>query len=134
MNRFLNAAALLVFCVAAASPVHAAGALAVAEPAGISYHKKTAAEADQTAIRECESVDSAPVSTRKLCKVVSSFENQCAAVALDPEAGTPGAGWGVATTLADARREALRRCEATAGAKRQGECRVTAEGCDGKAK
>ncbi len=143
MHHLLKAAALLGLCLATASPALSAGALAVAEPAdivkdgyaaGISYQKKTAAEADDTAVRECESVESAPLSTRKLCKVVRSFENQCAAVALDPEAGTPGAGWGVANSLADARREALVRCEATAGEKRKGECRVTAEGCDGKAK
>ena len=125
------------------SPTFAAGAVAIAEPAdvaadgyaaGIAYRHKTQTEAEERAIRECISVEDAPAATRKLCRIVRTFENQCAAVALDPQAGTPGAGWAVGDTLADARSEAVKRCEATAGSARQGECRVTAEGCDGKAK
>lgn len=141
--RSLLAAVAILATSAFPAPVFAAGAVAIAEPddvvadgyaAGIAYRHKTAAEAEARALRECQSVEDAPPSTRKLCKIVRVFDNQCAAVALDPQAGTPGAGWAVADTLASARDEALKRCEATAGAARQGECRVTAEGCDGKAK
>lgn len=143
MNRHFVAAAVFLSASAFVPSAHSAGAVAIAEPAdvtadgyaaGISYRHKTQAEAEDRAMRECQSVEEAPPSTRKLCKIVRSFEDQCTAVALDPQAGTPGAGWAVADTLANARGEALRRCEATAGAARQGECRVTAEGCDGKAK
>lgn len=142
MKQLIVAAALL-FALAPNTNVHAAGAVAIAEPAdvkedgyaaGIAYRHKTQSEAEERAMRECQSVEDAPPATRKLCRIVRTFEDQCAAVALDPQAGTPGAGWAVGTSLADARTEALRRCEATAGAARQGECRVTAEGCDGKAK
>lgn len=142
MKSILAALALLA-ASGLTSSVLAAGAVAIAEPAdvaadgyaaGIAYRHNTQTDAENRAIRECESVEDAPVATRKLCKIVRAFENQCAAVALDPAAGTPGAGWAVADTLADARSEAVKRCEATAGAARQGECRVTAEGCDGKAK
>jgi hypothetical protein len=139
----LIAAATLLAGIAFGSTAYAAGAVAIAEPAdvaedgyaaGIAYRHKTQSDAEERAMRECQSVEDAPPSTRKLCRIVRTFEDQCAAIALDPKAGTPGAGWAVADSLADARTEATRRCEATAGAKRQGECRVTAEGCDGKAK
>jgi hypothetical protein len=142
MKKFLTAAALLAAC-ASSNPVFAAGAVAVAEPAdvakdgyaiGISYNYKTTAEAEERALRECQSTEDAPAETRKLCKIVRTFENQCAASALDPKAGTPGAGWAVAESLAIARRDALQRCEDTAGRDRRGECRTSAEGCDGKAK
>jgi len=142
MQRTLGILTVVALC-ALQSPLHAAGAVAIAEPAdiaadgyaaGISYGIKSPAEADERAVRECLAVEDAPVTTRKLCKVVRSFENQCGAVALDPKAGTPGAGWAVADSLTEARRDALQRCEQTAGSERQGECRVTAEGCDGKAR
>ncbi len=141
--KIISAAVALLAVCAFVSPANSAGAVAIAEPAdvaadgyaaGIAYRHKTSTEAEDRAMRECESVEDAPPATRRLCKIVRTFDNMCAAVALDPQAGTPGAGWAVGDTLADARREALRHCEATAGAARQGECRVTAEGCDGKAK
>ena len=142
MKKLLSAAILFATC-AFASPAFATGALAVAEPnnvaddgyaVGIAYNHKTTAEAEDRALRECQSVDEAPPSTRKLCKIVRTFDNQCGAAAIDPKNGTPGAGWAVAETLAIARRDALQRCEDTAGSDRKGECRVTLEGCDGKAK
>lgn len=143
MQNKLGLLLTIIFLCGLQSPVRAAGAVAIAEPAdvaadgyaaGISYGIKSPSDADERAVRECLAVEDAPPATRKLCKVVRSFENQCGAVALDPKAGTPGAGWAVADSLADARQEALRRCEDTAGKDRQGECRVTAEGCDGRAK
>jgi hypothetical protein len=142
MKVYFATAVLLAACSLAA-PVYAAGAVAVAEPSdvardgyaiGISYNYKTTEEAEERALRECRSTTEAPPETRKLCKVTRTFENQCAAGALDPKAGTPGAGWAIGETLAVARRDAVQRCEDTAGRDRQGECRVTAEGCDGKAK
>ena len=138
-----TAVAALVLSCAFASPAFAVGAVATAEPAdvaqdgyssGISYNFKTAREAEERALQECLATPDAPPQTKKLCRVIQSFENQCVAVALDPQAGTPGAGWALGETLALARSNALRRCEETAGSERRGECRVTAEGCDGRAK
>jgi hypothetical protein len=137
------AAALLIAGCAYANPAFSFGAVAIAEPAdvakdgyssGISYNFKTAVEAEDRAHKECANTQDAPPETRKLCKVIRTFENQCVAVALDPMAGTPGAGWAIGETAAIARRDALQRCEDTAGRSRQGECKITAEGCDGKAK
>lgn len=136
-------AVFAILLVLAAGDALAEGAVAVAEPrdvakdgysSGISYNFRTAAEAEARALLECRTSKDAPQDTKKLCKIVRNFVNQCAAVALDPESGTPGAGWAVAPTLPDARREALRRCEDTAGRDRQGKCEVTAEGCDGSAR
>lgn len=138
----LRTAAILAFSLAT-GPCWALGAVAIGEPsdvakegysAGISYNFKTPAEAEDRAYQECSTVASVSAETRKLCKIVRTFEHQCAAIALDPAAGTPGAGWAVAESLLAARREAVQRCEETAGTERRGECRVSAEGCDGKAK
>ena len=144
MKKFVAAAAVLGGLFAFSPlPALAAGAVAVAEPAdvardgyssGISYNFRTAAEAEDRALRECQSTTDAPPETRKLCRVVRTFEDQCVAVALDPKAGTPGAGWALGASLALARQNALDRCEETAGGDRRGECRVTAEGCDGRAR
>lgn len=142
MKQFF-AAAVLVAGYAFSLPAFAAGAIAVGEPAdvakegyssGIAYGFKSATEAEDRALQECRTSEDATPQTRALCKLVNSFSNQCVVVALDPEAGTPGAGWAVAETLASARQNALQRCQETAGVARRGECRVTAEGCDGKAK
>lgn len=142
MRIFVAAAVLLAGCVSY-TPAYSFGAVAVAEPSdvskdgyssGISYNFRTTVEAEERAQRECATTADAPAETRKLCKVVRTFENQCVAVALDPQAGTPGAGWALGETLVVARRNALERCEETAGSDRRGECRITAEGCDGKAK
>lgn len=142
MKKLFAAATLLATC-AFASPAFSFGAIAVAEPAdvakdgyssGISYNYKNQTEAEDRAQLECENTQDAPPETRKLCKIIRKFENQCVAVALDPKAGTPGAGWAIADTSVFAKRDALQRCEDTAGADRKGECRITAEGCDGRAK
>ena len=142
MTRAITAALVLAAC-SYCTPALSFGAVAIAEPAdvardgyssGISYNFKTEAEAEDRAHQACSTTQDAPPSTRQLCKVIRTFQNQCVAVALDPQAGTPGAGWAIGETSALARRDALQRCEDTAGRDRQGECRITAEGCDGKAK
>jgi hypothetical protein len=142
MQKVFAAAVLLAGC-AFSAPAFAFGAVAIAEPAdvakdgyssGISYNFKTAVEAEDRAHRECATTQDAPPETRKLCKVLRTFENQCVAVALDPQAGTPGAGWAIGDTSQVAKRDALQRCEDTAGNDRRGQCKITAEGCDGRAK
>jgi hypothetical protein len=142
MKKILAAATLLAGC-AFSAPAFAFGAVAIAEPSdvakdgyssGISYNFKTAVEAEERAHKECATTEDAPPATRQLCKVLRTFENQCVAVALDPQAGTPGAGWAIGDTSQVAKRDALQRCEDTAGSDRRGQCTITAEGCDGKAK
>lgn len=143
MKKFATTAAALLLSCTLVSPVFAFGAIATAQPSdvaqdgyssGISYNFKTSREAEDRALQECQTTPDAPPQTKKLCRVIQSFENQCVAVALDPKAGTPGAGWALGETIALARSNALQRCEETAGSDRRGECRVTAEGCDGRAK
>lgn len=139
MKRFWLAAFLML---AGMPGARADGALALALPdnvtkdgfsSGISWDYKTAEEANARALSECLAVEAAPAETRKLCKVIQTFRDQCVAVALDPEDGTPGVGWAVADTNTKAREIALKACEDTAGKDRQGKCEVTTEACDGTA-
>jgi hypothetical protein len=65
--------------------------------------------------------------------VVTSFSNKCAAVALDPKDGTPGAGWATGDTQTDADEEALARCRSAAGTNRRDFCKVIDRLCDGTA-
>jgi hypothetical protein len=71
---------------------------------------------------------------RARCAVVFTFTNKCAATALDPKDGTPGAGWAIGDTQKQADDEALARCRSTAGADRRDFCKVITQKCDGTAK
>ena len=71
---------------------------------------------------------------RAKCEVVASFSNKCAALALDPKDGTPGAGWATGDTQKAADDEALARCRSVAGTDRRDFCKVTNRVCDGTAK
>jgi hypothetical protein len=142
MNRIALAAVTILLAMSPI-PALAEGAVAIAEPrdvakdgysSGISYNYGNASGAEERALQECRNSRDASPETRKLCKLVRTFRNQCVAVALDPEAGTPGAGWAIGNTKDLAERDALRACEDTAGRNRQGKCVVTAFGCDGSAK
>lgn len=73
--------------------------------------------------------DSSPQATAQ-CKVVATFSRECFAVALDPNKGTPGAGWGVGKDQIDANLNAMKMCEATAGPGRARFCQVESGGCD----
>ena len=64
------------------------------------------------------------------CAVKATFSRQCYAVALDPQSGTPGAGWGVGRDQIEANDKAMTGCEATAGPARAAFCQVQAAGCD----
>lgn len=89
-------------------------------------------KADAEALKKCRETTVAGV--RPLCTVIQDFKNQCVAVAMDPKAGTPGVGWGVADDLMSAERQALGKCEDSAGANRRAACVVDHSGCDGNAK
>jgi hypothetical protein len=99
---------------------------------GYSYNAKTMEDARATAMDYCHK---SPTNqkVRSLCKVIETFSNRCVAVSLDPKAGTPGAGWGIGDDLRAAERQALSRCEATAGPARRAACVVTQSDCDGQA-
>jgi hypothetical protein len=113
----------------------AAGAVAVGQPADVSKdgiaiftHVKanSAAEAKEKALAGCKSLPNSSETSKALCKIVATFENQCVAEALDPQNGTPGFGWA----------QALSNCRDTAGPTRQDKCVVGSDGlwCDGSAK
>jgi hypothetical protein len=121
----------------------AAGALAAGVPAdvakqGLSLYTEvnsaTSKRAQDLAIVGCKSIGSS--ASKALCKVVATFSNQCAAEAMDPQNGTPGFGWAVANNSADAKKQALAKCRATAGPTRQDACVVGERSlwCDGSAK
>lgn len=139
LGEGLSAAFLIAFIAGMPSPATSAGALAIGEPAHIekrgvavgtayNYASKDAAEAG--ALKRCLGFQGAPVDTRALCKVVTSFENQCYSIALDPKAGTPGFGWAVLASQAEADAAALGNCRRTAGKSRIEFCKVTARDCD----
>ncbi len=123
MNRTALAAiaVLLAFSLAVPPPAALAeGAVAIAEPrdvakdgysSGISYNYGNVSGAEERALQECRNSRDASPETRKLCKVVRTFRNQCVPSALDPKAGTPGAGWAIGDTrdLADVTRSAPAR-------------------------
>jgi hypothetical protein len=141
-----DAARVFVFFALAAAvfrPVSgsADGALAIALPPdvvkqGFAYGYVTdypdADKADAQAMKKCR--DTTIAGVRPLCTVIQDFKNQCVAVAMDPQAGTPGVGWSVAPDLHAAEAQALSKCEDTAGPGRRAACAVDHSSCDGSAK
>src|SRR5580700_684968 len=141
-----DAARVFVFFALAAAvfrPVSgsADGALAIALPPdvvkqGFAYGYVTdypdADKADAQAMKKCR--DTTIAGVRPLCTVIQDFKNQCVAVAMDPQAGTPGVGWSVAPDLHTAEAQALSKCESTAGPGRRAACAVDHSSCDGSAK
>jgi hypothetical protein len=123
----------------------AAGAVAVGEPADVSKDgvatfiyvgASSAAVAKEKALAGCKGLPNSSDTSKALCKVLATFENQCAAQALDPESGTPGFGWAIARNSRSAREQALSNCRDTAGPTRQDKCVVGPLDlrCDGSAK
>jgi hypothetical protein len=117
------------------------GALAVALPPdvvkqGFAYGYVTdyanPDEADAQAMKKCR--DTTIAGVRPLCTVIQDFKSQCVAVAMDPQAGTPGVGWSVAPDLHTAESQALSKCETTAGPGRRAACAIDHSSCDGSAK
>ena len=84
-------------------------------------------------MQACQQPGAAPADTRALCKIVGYFDNACASVSLDPKDGTPGFGWAIADSAADANSQALEHCRETAGSDRAAYCVVTQSDCDGTA-
>ena len=146
-NRRRNTALMILISLLLAAgvmwppPAAADGALAVALPPdvvkqGFAYGYVTdyasIKEADDQALKKCR--DTTIDGVRPLCTVIQDFKNQCVAVAMDPQAGTPGVGWGVAADLHSAEAQALSKCQDTAGPGRRAACVVDHSSCDGNAK
>lgn len=122
-------------------PAAADGAVAVGAPAdvgkdgyafGRTVNANNMSEASEHALNNCRTAKGATEAARNLCIVVMTFRNQCAAVAFDPEPGTPGAGWAVAPTREAAENQALAECIGVAGPGRRDACKISDIGCDGQ--
>jgi len=88
--------------------------------------------ASDHALNNCRTAKDASPEAKNLCYVVMTFRNQCIALALDPQAGTPGAGWAVAPTRDAAELQAMAQCVATAGPDRRDACKISDSACDGQ--
>lgn len=130
----------LLAAVAGSSPAGAAGALAVGSTSdvskdgiavGTSINYDTPEEARSAALKRCREYKPAPKAAA-MCQSVGTFTGECYAVSFDPKAGTPGAGWAIASTKALAEERALENCKATAGATRRDFCRIEESKCDEK--
>lgn len=117
----------------------AEGAVAIGLPAdvaregvafGWAVDQRSAEQAQAQALRQCQTVESAPPATRSLCSLVRTFRRACLSVAMDPDDGTPGFGWAIEADRAAAQAAAMRACVDTAGEARRGFCRVSVTECD----
>jgi hypothetical protein len=138
-------AAALTLCFAVNDRCMAAGAVALGEPADISkdgvaiftyVRANNSAEAEEKAMTGCKALPNASSTSKALCKIVATFEDQCVAQALDPQDGTPGFGWAMARNSKQAKEQALSNCRDTAGPTRKDACVVSERAlwCDGSAK
>ena len=118
------------------------GAVALGRPAdiakagvaiGIASNFEDNDRAQEAALEKCRANQDAPQSTKSLCMLVAYFKDQCAAVAIDKKAGTPGFAWAIGINKASAQGEALAVCKATAGKGRERFCENSIWYCDGTA-
>jgi len=99
---------------------------------GFSINQPTVKAARTNAVEQCKRTKSSNADARSNCEVVTTFRNKCVAVSLDPQQGTPGAGWGIGSTQESADSLALARCRSKAGSDRAEFCEITDRYCDGK--
>jgi hypothetical protein len=137
----LAAVLVLAACAHGPGPAQADAALALGRPAdvgkqgiaigwAVDHGSRAAAEAE--ALARCRGFRDAPQSTRDLCRVVQTFAGSCLAVALDPESGTTGVGWGVHQDRDWAEDAALEACAEASSPRRRDACRVAVIRCDGR--
>jgi Domain of unknown function (DUF4189) len=112
----------------------ARGGVAKGYATGFAVNQLTVKAARSNAVEQCRRTKSSNADARSGCEVVVTFRNKCVASAVDPESGTPGAGWGTGGTQQAADSQALARCRAKAGSERAEFCKVTDRDCDGNAK
>ena len=110
----------------------ARGGIAKGYATGFAINQPTVKAARSNAVEQCKRTKSSNADAKSGCEVVVTFHNKCVASAVDPQNGTPGAGWGVGGTQQLADSQALSRCRAKAGADRAEFCEVTDRFCDGK--
>jgi Domain of unknown function (DUF4189) len=99
---------------------------------GRNINNSSMEEAKERALYNCHTAKDASEDARRLCIVVMTFRDQCVSVALDPQAGTPGAGWAVAPTKEAAESQAMAQCIATAGPNRRDSCKTSDSACDSR--
>ena len=137
-NLALAFVALALPLAAICTPAAPHGALAVGSTGNVSkdgiavgraINHKTLDAAKEAAIRDCTAYQPAPKSA-KFCRLVGSFTKECYAVAVDPQVGTPGAGWAIAADIEVAEQRAIDACGATAGKGRAQFCWVEESECD----
>jgi Domain of unknown function (DUF4189) len=109
----------------------ARGGIAKGYATGFAINQPTVKAARNNAVEQCKRTKSSNKDAKSGCEVVVTFHNKCVASAVDPQDGTPGAGWGVGSTQESADSQALARCRTKAG-DRADFCEVTDRFCDGK--
>ncbi len=112
----------------------ARGGVAKGYATGFAVNQPTVKAARSNAVAQCRRMKNSNADARSGCEVVVTFHNKCVASAIDPESGTPGAGWAVGASQQSADSQALARCRAKAGASRAEFCQGTDRDCDGSAK
>ena len=131
---------VLVVGAVGLTSARADGALAIAQPPdvakrGFAYGYVTDSgdvnHAEAGALSKCR--DTTITAIRPLCTVVQDFKDQCVAIAMDPQAGTPGVGWAIEADKRATEAKALSNCEETAGPGRAAACVIDHSSCDGNA-
>ena len=126
-------------------PVHAEGALAVGLPNGDPANgfvysietNKPRGEARSAAMRSCKGVDVRDTSrARADCKIIETFNNECASIAHNGDRNTPSTavGWGIGPDPETADNRAMTQCK-TMRRGRGRACKLDGESvCDGNAR
>ena len=96
---------------------------------GTAINYQTEAEARTAALENCKKFKGAPLAAAR-CQLVGAFKSECYGIAMDPKAGTPGAGWAIAATKTMAEQRAIDNCKETAGSDRREFCEVAEAKCD----
>ena len=112
----------------------ARGGVAKGYATGFAINQPTVKAARGNAVEQCRRTKNSNADARGGCEVVVTFHNKCVASAVDPESGTPGAGWGIGESQKSADSQALARCRAKAGSNRAEFCKITDRYCDGAGK
>src|SRR6266849_504801 len=112
----------------------ARGGTAKGYATGFAVNQPTVKAARSNAVEQCRKTKSSNADAKSGCEVVVTFRNKCVASAVDPQTGTPGAGWGIGGSQQSADSQALARCRVKAGTERAEFCEVTDRICDGDGK
>ncbi len=116
LYRMVIGTTALAICLMVNGRCMAAGAVALGQPSDIAkdglaiytnVNSPTPARAKELAMAGCKSLPHSFDTSKALCKIVATFENQCVAQALDPKNGTPGFGWAMARNSKLAKEQAL---------------------------